>query len=317
MSKVRAIIYLIRVHQWIKNLSLYASIIFSGKLFDLSYGLPMGMPVLSEYFWLTTLGFIVFCLLSSASYVFNDINDIELDRKHPTKRYRPLASGKVTLNEARTLFIVLAVAGLLGAFLLKPGFFLISLIFFAIHISYTLWLKRFALWDILCIASSFMIRIFAGEVLTGLHIPIMLTFSVIFISLFIASCKRRSELVRVGNASRPALEQYRAQLLDFYNSTFATGTIITYALFSFEAEPIQFNSLIHDFLFYVFPAALGRKWLMVTTLPLVIIGIMRYAQLIYEGKMGEAPERIVTHDKTLIVTVGLWGLGVVLFTYVL
>lgn len=316
MNKLHAIIHLVRVHQWIKNLSLYASIIFTGRLFELTYA-PLGVPVLSSYFWLTTLGFFVFCLLSSASYVFNDITDVELDRKHPTKRLRPIASGVVTMQEARILFVILAVMGLVGAFLLKPSFFIICLVFFGIHIIYTMWLKRHALWDILCIASSFMLRIFAGEVLTGLHIPIMLTFSVIFISLFIASCKRRSELVKSGTVSRPALEGYRAQLLDFYNSTFATGTIITYALFSFEAEPIQFNPLIHDFLFYVFPAALGRKWLMVTTLPLVIIGIMRYAQLIYERKMGEAPERIVTHDKTLVITVALWGLSVILFTYVL
>jgi 4-hydroxybenzoate polyprenyltransferase len=313
MKNLRAVIRLIRVHQWIKNLSLYASIIFTGKLFESHYPLPQ----LSDYFWITTLGFFVFCFLSSASYIFNDIVDVELDRKHPTKRLRPIASGQLSIQTGRILFTILAATGLFGAFLLKPGFFLISLIFFGIHISYTLWLKRFALWDILCIASSFMIRIFAGQVLTGLHIPIMLTFSVIFISLFIASCKRRSELVKIGNVSRPALEHYRAQLLDFYNSTFATGAIITYALFTFEAAPVQFNPLIYDFLFYVFPAALGRKWLMVTTLPLVIIGVMRYAQLIYERKMGEAPERIVTSDRTLIVTVGLWGLSVILFTYVL
>jgi 4-hydroxybenzoate polyprenyltransferase len=311
MKKFRALLRLIRVHQWIKNLSLFASIIFTGKLFLNQYF------ILSDYFVLTVLGFFVFCILSSASYIFNDLVDVELDRKHPQKKLRPIASGIISIDEAKILFVVLAAAGLYGAFLLKPGFFFISLLFFTIHIAYTLKLKQFALWDIVSIASSFMIRIFAGEVLTGLHIPIMLTFSVIFISLFIASCKRRSELVLVGDKSRPALEHYRARLLDFYNSTFATGAIITYALFTFESAPVTFNPLIQDFLFYVFPAALGRKWLMVTTLPLVLIGVMRYAQLIYEGKMGEAPERILTSDKTLVAIVGLWGFSVILFTYIL
>lgn len=311
MKKLFAILKLVRVHQWIKNLSLFASVIFTGKLFRNQYF------TFSEFFELTILGFLVFCALSSASYIFNDIMDTSLDQKHPQKKLRPIASGAVTRTEAIILFVLFAAIGLYGAFLLKTSFFLISLLFFSIHIVYTLWLKRFALWDIVSIASSFMLRIFAGEVLTGLHIPIMLTFSVIFVSLFIASCKRRSELIKIGNQSRPALEHYRAQLLDFYNSTFATGTIITYALFTFEAEPVQFNPLIHDFLFYVFPAALGRKWLMVTTLPLIILGIMRYAQLIYERELGEAPERIVTSDKTLITIVGLWGISVILFTYIL
>lgn len=305
MKTVITLLHLIRVHQWIKNLSLYASIIFTGNLFKL------------DFLSIATIGFFIFCILSSASYVFNDLVDAPLDRKHPKKKFRPIASGEVTRTQAKIIFILLALSGLVGAFLLSTAFFLIVVVFFSIHIAYSLVLKKYALWDILSIASSFMLRIFAGEILTGLHIPIWLTFSVIFLSLFIASCKRRSELLTVGNTTtRPALEHYRAQLLDFYNSTFATGAIITYAMFTFT-EPVHFNSVIQDFLIFVFPAALGRKWLMVTTLPLIMVGIMRYAQLIYERELGEAPERLVTSDKILLGTVLLWGLSVVLFTYVL
>jgi decaprenyl-phosphate phosphoribosyltransferase len=311
MKQILSLFHLIRIHQWIKNLSLFAAVIFTGNLFDTN------SFALSEYFFITIQGFFVFCALSSASYVFNDLTDAPLDKKHPTKHKRPIASGLISPQVAWVVCIALTVGGLYSAALLGLGFFLVSIVFYTIHIAYTLWLKQYALWDIMAIATSFMLRIFAGEVLTGFHIPIMLTFCVIFLSLFIASCKRRSELIKVGNTSRPALEHYRAQLLDFYNSTFATGAIITYALFTFQAEPVNFNPLIHDFLEYVFPAALGRKWLMVTTLPLIIVGIMRYAQLIYEREMGEAPERIVTSDKTLIATVALWGLSVVLFTYIL
>ncbi|KKR49366.1 hypothetical protein A3A55_02080 [Candidatus Roizmanbacteria bacterium RIFCSPLOWO2_01_FULL_40_14] len=306
MKKVTAIIHLVRVNQWIKNFSLFAAIIFSGELFT------------PNRFIETTAGFLVFCALSSASYVFNDLVDAHLDRRHPLKKKRPLASGIVSKSEGLVLCALLLVLGLLSAYLLSFSFFVISLVFVIIHISYTLWLKQHALFDILLIASSFMIRVFAGEVLTGLHIPIWLTFSVIFLSLFIASCKRRSELRSTGGKTRPALEHYRIQLLDFYNSTFATGTIIAYAMFTFIPEPERFTPFLNEFLELTFPALIGRKWLMVTTLPLIIVGIMRYAQLIYEGATaGEAPERIVTSDKTLIITLALWGTMVILFTNVL
>ncbi|MCR4264409.1 MAG: UbiA prenyltransferase family protein [Candidatus Roizmanbacteria bacterium] len=306
MKKVTAVIQLIRVNQWIKNFSLFAAIIFTGELFN---------PV---RFTETTAGFLVFCALSSASYVFNDLVDAHLDRRHPQKKKRPLASGIISKPEGLIICTLLLLLGLLSAYLLSFSFFVISLVFVVIHVSYTLWLKQHALFDILLIAGSFMIRVFAGEVLTGLHIPIWLTFSVIFLSLFIASCKRRSELRNTGDKTRPALEHYRIQLLDFYNSTFATGTIIAYAMFTFIPEPERFTPLLNEFLEFTFPALIGRKWLMVTTLPLIIVGIMRYAQLIYERTtVGEAPERIVTSDKTLIITLALWGTMVILFTNVL
>jgi 4-hydroxybenzoate polyprenyltransferase len=306
MKKINDVIRLIRLNQWIKNLSLYAAIIFTGHLFD------------NEMFIISTAGFLVFCGLSSASYVFNDLVDVQFDRKHPQKKFRPIASGSVTKLEAQILYLILLTVGLFNAYLLGTGFFIISFMFILIHFGYTLWLKKHALFDIVLIASSFMIRVFAGETLTGLHIPIWLMFSVIFLSLFIASCKRRAELRNTGEKTRPALEHYRIQLLDFYNSTFATGTIVSYAMFTFLPAPEQFTPILNEFLEFVFPAAIGRKWLMVTTLPLVIVGIMRYAQLIYERiTVGEAPERIVTSDKILIVTLGLWGLMVVLFTNLL
>lgn len=305
MKKILLFLKLIRVNQWIKNLSLFAAITFTGQLFNI------------ESLKLTFFGFLVFCGLSSASYMFNDLIDAPLDRKHPQKKFRPIASGAIAKHTAIEIIFVFTFLSLITAFSLGFGFFVLSLVFFLLHILYTLYFKKYALLDILTIASSFLLRVFAGEVLTGYHIPVWLTFSVIFLSLFIASCKRRSELVLEGAKTRPSLLHYRKQLLDFYNSTFATGTIITYAMFTFESKPVAFNPLIHDFLLFTFPEALGRKWLMVISLPLVIIGIMRYAQLIYERDLGEAPEKVVTTDKPLIVSLGLWGLSIILFLYVL
>src|SRR3989344_974179 len=305
MKSILILLHAIRVNQWIKNFSLYAAIIFTGRLFD------------PDLFVLTTIGFLIFSFLSSASYLFNDLLDAPLDRLHPTKKNRPIASGELSKSPAIVLFVFLAVSGLTTAYLVSVAFFLISLVFFAIHIIYSLWLKHHSLMDILSIASSFLLRVFAGEVITGLHIPIWLTFSVIFVSLFIASCKRRAELLTVGKTSRPALEHYRAQLLDLYNSTFATAAIIAYAMFTFEAQTPSFNPVVNEFLQFVFPAALGRKWLMVSTLPLIIVGIMRYAQLIYEKRQGEAPEKLLATDKALLAVIGLWGLSVILFIYLL
>ena len=305
MKSIFLLLKTIRINQWIKNFSLFAALVFTGQLFN------------SNYLFITFLGFLVFCGLSSASYIFNDLIDRKLDRKHPQKKYRPIASGEISVPVAVELLFVFAFFSLVTAFILSISFFLLSLLFFTLHIFYTLYFKKHALLDILTIASSFLIRVFAGEILTGYHIPIWLTFSVIFLSLFIASCKRRSELILEGSKTRPTLLHYRKQLLDFYNSTFATGTIITYAMFTFEAKPVTFNSFVREFLLFTFPEALGRKWLMVITLPLVIVGIMRYAQLIYERDLGEAPEKVVTTDKPLIISLALWAVSVVLFLYIL
>lgn len=296
----------LRPHQWIKNLSLYGAIIFSGNLFNLNL------------FWQATLGFLVFSALSSASYIFNDIIDEPFDKKHPVKKNRPIASGLLKKSTATEIAFILAFAGIAASFFVNIYFFIMSAVFLLLHIFYTLYFKKQALLDILLIASSFLIRIFSGQVATGLHLPIWLMFSVIFLSLFIASCKRRSELSAEGATTRPTLLQYRTQLLDFYNSTFATGTIVTYAMFTFQNPPPVFNRTVTEFLLFTFPQLIGRKWLMATTLPLVLIGIMRYAQLIYEREgSGEAPEKLVTSDKPLIWTIVAWGISIVLFTYIL
>ena len=138
----------------------------------------------------------------------------------------------------------------------------------------------------------------------------------IFLSLFIAAGKRRSELVLKGAKSRPALLAYRTQLLDFYTSSFANAAMISYALFTFFTEPPRFSETLTRFLLINFPKALGRKWLMATTIPFVIFGIMRYAQLIYEEQKGERPEKLLATDIPLYLSVIGWGVMVILFIYV-
>jgi len=303
-EKTRVLISALRPNQWIKNLSIFATIIFTGQLFNLSL------------FCRSFFGFITFCLLSSSSYLFNDMIDAPLDRLHPFKKERPIASGKLSKFLALDAFFLLSFFGLILAFIISLGFFLISLLFFLLHIFYSLCFKKHALLDILSIGASFLLRVVAGEILTSFHVPIWLLLTTLFLALFIASAKRHSEFLRTGEKTRPALARYHEKLLDFYASTFATATFLSYALFTFLEEPPQFSSTLSQFLLANFPHALGRKWMMLT-IPFVLAGIMRYGQLIYERAEGEEPEKIITKDKPLLLTILGWGVMVVLIIYVI
>lgn len=294
----------LRPGQWIKNTLIFTPVIFNGLLTN-------------PYLFIKCLwGFLIFCLLSSASYLFNDLIDLRYDRLHPQKKYRPLANGALDSSLAIQTAILLSLAGLVFSFLLSYGLFLLGIAFVIIHILYSSLLKNFAVLDILAIASSFIIRTFAGEVLTGYHVPVWLMLTVIFLSLFIASGKRRSELILEGAKTRLALLSYRRQLLDFYTSTFANAAILSYALFTFFTEPPKFSEPLTRFLLINFPQALGRKWLMAATIPFVIFGIMRYAQLVYEKHEGETPEKLLTSDLPLSLTVVGWGIMIILIIYV-
>jgi 4-hydroxybenzoate polyprenyltransferase len=166
------------------------------------------------------------------------------------------------------------------------------------------------------IALFFIIRTYAGEIASGYHLPVWIMLTVIFLSLFIASGKRRSELYRSGRSTRKALEGYNKSLLNFYTTIFAVCTLICYAMFTFLAEPVSFGGVIHEFLIENYPAALDRKWWMVTLIP-TIFGIMRYGQIIFEMQEGERPERVVATDIPLLASIILWGLMIITIIYVL
>lgn len=302
--KFPPLFWALRPNQWVKNFILFAPIIFTGKLFD------------TQYFLLTFLGFLIFCALSSSSYLFNDIVDLRFDKLHPDKKQRPLAAGLVTLSLASEAAFLLGFFGLIAALLLSTVFFFVSAAFILVHILYSTILKKHAILDILGIAFSFILRAFAGEILTGYHLPFWLFLTIFFVALFVAATKRHSELIREGTSTRPVLFQYREHLLDFYNSMFGSAAILAYALFTFLDEPPRFNAPFRTFLVNVIPQALDRKWLVVT-IPFVIYGLMRYAQLAYEGEKGEKPEKIITTDIPLIVSIIIWGILIISFLYIL
>lgn len=303
-SKILSTIEAMRPNQWIKNLNLFAAAILNGQLAD---------PIIVTK---SIFAFFSFCLLSSSSYLINDLVDIDKDRLHPVKKNRPLARGDVSKATAVSTSIGLMILGLVISASINPGFFWLSLFFIITQYAYSFALKKKAVLDIIGIAFFFIVRAYAGEVATGYHLPVWVMLSVIFLSLFIASGKRRSELTNIGKKSRSSLEGYGKSLLNFYTTMFAVCTLITYAMFTFYEEPISFEGPIHNFLLENFPNALSRKWYMITLAP-VIFGIMRYGQIIFEMQEGERPERVIATDIPLIISVFTWGLMMIVIVYVL
>lgn len=302
--KIKYIFESLRPVQWIKNLSLFAALILNGQLTN--------FPLFSK----NILAFISFCLLSSSSYLINDLLDLNKDRLHPIKKNRPLARGAITQSDAIFVSFLLLFIGLFISLFINTAFFVISFVFILLQYSYSFLIKKKAVADIIGIAFFFTIRAYAGEIATGYHLPVWMMLAVIFLSLFLASGKRRSELGGTGVLTRSALAGYGKNLLNFYTTMFAVCTLIAYSMFTFFAEKISFEGVIHNFLLDYFPGALDRKWYMITIIP-VIFGIMRYGQIIFEMQEGERPERVIATDIPLLLSVFLWGLLMIMIIYVI
>ena len=304
-----------RPKQWLKNLALYAALIFSGFFFYQ----PTDAPA---YFWVVSYAFVIFCLLTSSIYIINDLIDIKADRAHPFKKNRPLASGKLA-----TPIAVFAVAITLSlVFLLSlslPNFFkFLVLAYLVLQILYSSKFKQIAILDIISIATGFLIRVYAGAVVVNLHMSVWFLMTVISVSLFMAVGKRQSERTLMTDNklefSRKSLNKYSLRLLDQYTGMFATTTWLTYALFAFQNSPGEGLNLLYERfpgLALTLPRTLQSQKLLMLTLPFVIFGVMRYLQLIYEENRGEAPVDVLLKDKTLLITVFLWFIGVMFVIY--
>jgi len=309
-KKIIKTLKLIRPKQWIKNFAIFAAVIFSGQLFD------------PTFFSKALLGFFAFCTASSAIYIVNDIFDIQKDRIHPFKRFRPLAHGDLSVQYALFLALILAIATFFISSSLGMGFIILIIIYFALQLSYSALLKNIAVIDILTLASGYMIRVYAGELATKYHISVWLILTTVALSLFLAVGKRKSELTLISqmpgsqiDAIRKTLSHYSESLLNVYAAIFATSTFIFYTLFTFLENPqglrIGFSLLLPDYL----PPYLQRKWLMITILP-VVYGLMRYLQDIYEKHEGESPEKILLSDIPLLSAVVIWAtlvIGIIYF----
>ena len=188
-KKLFSILKLLRPRQWIKNLTLFAAITFDGSLFDL---LALQKVILA---------FIIFCGLSSAIYIINDIFDIKKDRLHPFKRFRPLARGTISISLAVAISILITIVSLWLSTFINPTFVLIGIIYLILQLSYSILLKHIAVIDILAIAIGYILRVYAGEFASGSHISVWLLLTTIAISLFVAIGKRRSELTLISQYS--------------------------------------------------------------------------------------------------------------------
>lgn len=240
----------------------------------------------------------------------------------PSKKNRPIASGKLPVPVAATFATILLLFSLIGALWLMPFFFWICLAYLLLQIAYVFWLKEVLIFDVLTIALGFLLRIYAGSVVVNLHMSVWFLLTVVSASLFLAVAKRQSELTLVTThpdllgTTRKTLTRYSQRLLDQYTAMFATATWLTYAIFTFEhqvpTQPSFFGSLYN-----ILPRTWHSQKLLMLTIPFVIFGVMRYLQLVYENNRGESPEKVLFTDKPIIIDVIAFGGLLMVILYVL
>ncbi len=287
---------------WIKNLSIFAAIIFSGLLFS------------EFHFTRVIFGFIAFSFATSATYIFNDLLDVESDKTHPIKKKRPIAAGLLPPYLAAITLIFYTLISLYLASLLNSLFFLTIIGYLSLQALYSLWLKHIPTIDILIIATGFVIRVYAGAFVIDAHLSVWFLLCVISIALFLAAGKRRAELGIVENVgeTRKSLISYKRELLNSYVTMFGNAAWMSWALFTFFESPTTSRPV------WIFLAELSQTTaiskLLMVTIPVVIFGILRYMALIFEDK-SEAPEKVLLTDKSLIISIILWVSMVVWIVY--
>jgi 4-hydroxybenzoate polyprenyltransferase len=282
---------LLRIPHWIKNFFVFIPLLFSKHLFQ------------TEFFVEVFIAFLAFSVTSSAVYVFNDIKDTESDRQHPQKRFRPIASGKISVKSAIFVLIFLFILLIPLTITLTTKFKIVLLIYFVLNVFYTLLLKNIVIVDIICIASGFMLRVLGGAFAIDVYVSKWLILTALFISLFLAVMKRRSELTLQDNnndrSTRKVLAQYNIGFLDQISSTSAAGVIICYALYSVSERTL---SEFHT------------ENLVFTTL-FVVFGVFRYMYLVFKKSLGENATEIILTDKPLIINLFFYTVSVIYIIY--
>jgi 4-hydroxybenzoate polyprenyltransferase len=279
---LKALIKTMRPRQWTKNGFIFFALIFDKQLF------------LREPFLRTLAGFFLFCLISSSVYLFNDIADVEADRNHPVKKFRPIASGQLPVGIAWAAALLLIIISLPLAYLLSPAFMLVLVTYLVINLAYSRWLKHVPILDVMIIAFGFVLRVAAGVTLITVErfSPWLYVITLLF-SLYIGLGKRRAEislLSQGAGAHRKVLDGYTLPLLDQYITIVSGTTIIAYSLYTFSAPNLPENHT------------------MMLTIPFVIYGIFRYLQLIQIGNAAGSPDEVALKDRPLQITMLLWVL---------
>jgi 4-hydroxybenzoate polyprenyltransferase len=278
-SPARAAFIALRPRQWLKNLLLFAGIVFAAELRDPTR-------------WLEAVAaFGAYCAASSAAYLVNDLRDAEADRQHPVKRRRPIARGELGPRAAVALSGVLAVAALALGAALGPASVGCLLGFAGLQAAYTLCLKHVVLVDVLVIAALFVIRAAAGAIAVDVRISPWLLVCTALLALFLALGKRRAELVLVGadrTPGRVVLQGYSLALVDQLLAAVAGATIVAYAVYTVTARD---------------------SYALVATVPFVVFGLFRYLQLLHRHDAGEEPENVLLGDLPILVTVAAWAVA--------
>ncbi len=265
------LIQLMRPKQWVKNGFVLAPLVFSGEFLDRA-------AVHSAL-----LAALLFCLASSATYIINDVHDIERDRCHPKKsRTRPLAAGIVTVPAALVLLAGLC-AALVGGWYLMPQVVMVITGYMALNLAYTFVLKHQPVLDIFTIALGFVLRVYAGAMALAVPVSSWMFVTTLCLALYLAAVKRRQELSQNGSEGRKVLERYSVSLVDRYAEMSATGALLFYSMFVMSARPE-----------------------LVITVPVVLFGLFRYWYVVEQLDGGESPTDALLSDWQLLVTVVLW-----------
>jgi len=287
-----ALLQAMRPQQWTKNLFVFAAIVFARRLLD------------RDALTASLMAFAFFCLLSSTVYLINDIVDAEQDRQHPTKRNRPIASGRLPASVALVAAVLTAGAGLGSSFLLGLPFVAIAALYLGLNLLYSFVVKHIVILDVLSIAIFFVLRAAAGAAAIDVTISHWLLICTILLALFIALSKRRHELVLLENEAanhRASLGEYSPYLLDQMIAVVTASTLMAYTLYTVDDRTVGPEGIGTDHLVY--------------TVPFVIFGIFRYLYLVHQKGEGGNPDRIILSDRPFFINLLLWMGTVALVVY--
>jgi 4-hydroxybenzoate polyprenyltransferase len=280
----------LRPDQWTKNLIVFAALIFAVKLLD-----PAALAHASA-------AFLIFCALSGAVYLINDVSDREQDRLHPLKRMRPIASGELAPGTGLMFAAVLSVIALSAAFALRPAFGIVAALYLLLFVVYTRSLKHIVVLDVMTIAIGFVLRAAAGGLVISVHISNWLLVCTMLGALFLGLAKRRHEMTLLAEGAkghRRILEEYDPYLLDQMIGVMAAATMVAYIIYCASPET---------------HASFGTEWMVLTT-PFPIYGLFRYLYLVHRKAGGGSPSDMLLTDRPLLACVALWGIAVVLIVY--
>ena len=271
LGEMRGLIKLVRPKQWVKNSFVFAPLIFAGEFLH------------PDSVYSTLLAAFLFCIAASTVYIVNDLKDIEKDRIHPEKcKKRPLASGQVSPQSAIILLILLYIV-LISFWTVVPNVIYVIFIYLALNWAYTFKLKHEPVIEIFIVAFGFVLRVYAGAIALTVPVSHWMFITTLSISLYLASIKRRQELLQSGSQSRGVLAYYSVTLIDRFAEMSAVTAVVFYSLYAMEVQPK-----------------------LVVTVPLVIFGLFRYWYIVETLKGGESPTDVIIQDKQILLTVLLW-----------